>query len=328
MIVRFEIGEEQARERLDTALTSLLAANRSVSRAQVLSWIEQELVQVNAAICAKGSYRLKTGDAIEVKIPEPRTLLLEPQDDVPFQVVFEDKDIIVIDKPAGVAVHPGAGNYKNTLVNGLLHRLGPELQQIGDAIRPGIVHRLDKDTSGLLVVAKSELAFRSLRDQLKPPRTMERKYLCLAERIPKKGAGSTLSAEGMAGTIDLPLGRHPSDRKKMAVRQSGGKSARTHWKVREVFSRAVLLEAELETGRTHQIRVHLAACGAPLLGDPVYSKTPVGLSPRLLSAVKKFKRQALHAAKLSFLHPLSNSPVTFESPLPEDFRSLLEAMRD
>jgi len=325
--VRFEVSEEEAKERLDIALTSLLSAERVVSRAQVLGWIDAGYVQVNKQTCEKASYRLRLGDRIEVDLPEPRVLTLEAQSDVPFEIVFEDEDLLVIDKPPGVAVHPGAGQYRDTLVNGLLHRLGPDLQQIGDAIRPGIVHRLDKDTSGLLVVAKSERAFQSLREQLRPPRTMERKYFCIAERVPRKTKGNLLQSGGLAGVIDLPVGRHPVDRRKMSVRERDGKEARTNWRVKEAFSRGVLIEAELETGRTHQIRVHFAACGAPLLGDPVYGRVPAGVSPKVQAAIKQFKRQALHAARLSFIHPRTGERMSFESQLPEDFKKLLEALR-
>jgi 23S rRNA pseudouridine1911/1915/1917 synthase len=259
-------------------------------------------------------------------LPKPRPLTIEPESGIDFSVVFEDEAILVIDKPPGLSVHPGAGRHSGTLVNALLDYLGQNLRQIGDALRPGIVHRLDKDTSGLMVVAKTQQAFRALVHQLKPPRSMRRRYVALTFRLPQRTAGSTHQTESRSGIISLPIGRHPQLRTKMAVVPTG-KQASTSWSVREALDGAFVLDVELSTGRTHQIRVHLSHCAAPIIGDPVYGSLPQTLSPQRKKAVSVFGRQALHAASLSFRHPEDGRSMEFDSPLPEDMQRLIAAFR-
>jgi 23S rRNA pseudouridine1911/1915/1917 synthase len=220
--------------------------------------------------------------------------------------VFEDATLIVIDKPAGLVVHPGSGNWSGTMLNALLAH-APEVEQVP---RAGIVHRLDKETSGLLVVAKTLTAQTDLVRQLQA-RSVQREYLALA--------AGRVKADG---EVDAPIGRHPVQRTRMAV-IAGGKPARTHYRVLEAFAAATLLECRLDTGRTHQIRVHFASIGHPLIGDPVYAKKSAALPPPL----NKFPRQALHAARLAFVHPVSGKEVSFEAPLPADFETLLQALR-
>lgn len=315
--------------RLDVLLTRVAKEilEREISRAQTTRWITEGLVSIGGRRSVRPAYRPEAGEQISFEVPEARALNLQPAADVPISVVFEDEHLIVLNKQAGVSVHPGAGRPDGTLVNALLHHLGPGLKRIGDALRPGIVHRLDKDTSGLIVVAKSDTAFRSLRKQLLPPRTMGRRYLALVYALPKPGPGSTVAKDRRSGTIDLPIGRDPRTRVKMAVVKRGGKAALTRWTVRESFTAGHLLDVALETGRTHQIRVHLSHAGAVIAGDSVYGRPPDRLARELKLAVAKFSRQALHAAWLSFVHPVSGEEITFNGDVPEDLTRLIEAFR-
>ncbi len=251
-----------------------------------------------------------------LSIPPPAPLELEPEE-VRFTVLYEDEALVVVDKPPGLVVHPAPGHRRGTLVHGLLrHCQG--LSGIGGMLRPGIVHRLDKDTSGLLVVAKSDQAHASLADQLKAG-SMRKEYLALVHGLMK----------GTSGEIALPIGRHPRNRKKMAVRDPGGKPALTRWQVMEAFRRGCsLLEVVIQTGRTHQIRVHLGHIGHPVVGDPVYGHgrncwKALDL-PGLAGAVE---RQLLHARRLGFLHPLTQRRVAFEAPVPEDMQRACEALK-
>jgi 23S rRNA pseudouridine1911/1915/1917 synthase len=282
--------------RLDQALARLMPGE---SRSRLARLIEEGHVRVDGAQAA-GRMKLKSGEAIEVELRPRAAGGAVRAEAIALTVVHEDADLLVIDKPAGLVVHPGSGNWAGTMLNALLHHAP------GSAGLPrgGIVHRLDKDTSGLLVVAKNEPAQLALVRQLQA-RTVKRTYLALARG--KVAAG---------GKVDAPVGRHPVHRTRMAV-VAGGKPAVTHYRVRERFAAHTLLECELETGRTHQIRVHLASLGHPLEGDPVYA----GRGPRLL------ERQALHAWKLAFAHPRDGKAASFESPLPADFRALLESLR-
>jgi 23S rRNA pseudouridine1911/1915/1917 synthase len=282
--------------RLDQALARLMPGE---SRSRLARLIEEGHVRVDGAQAA-GRMKLKSGEAIEVELRPRAAGGAVRGEAIALTVVHEDADLLVIDKPAGLVVHPGSGNWAGTMLNALLHHAP------GSAGLPrgGIVHRLDKDTSGLLVVAKNEPAQLALVRQLQA-RTVKRTYLALARG--KVAAG---------GKVDAPVGRHPVHRTRMAV-VAGGKPAVTHYRVRERFAAHTLLECELETGRTHQIRVHLASLGHPLEGDPVYA----GRGPRLL------ERQALHAWKLAFAHPRDGKAASFESPLPADFRALLESLR-
>jgi 23S rRNA pseudouridine1911/1915/1917 synthase len=236
---------------------------------------------------------------------------------IPLKVLYEDRHLIVVDKPAGLVVHPGAGNYSGTLVNALLHRC-PDLAGIGGVLRPGIVHRLDKDTSGVLVVAKDDLAHRSLSDQFRK-HTAERNYM-----------GIVFGQLAEEGQVDAPVGRHPTHRKKMSARPRKGREARTHWRVLERFRFFNLAEFRLQTGRTHQVRVHLSSIGHPILGDPLYGgrKRLASVEPLpLRQGLQRLKRQALHAASLGFVHPVTGDALKFSSPLPEDIQEAIALLR-
>jgi len=253
------------------------------------------------------------GGAYELSIPEPAALHNEAQD-IALEVAYEDDHLIVVDKPAGMVVHPAAGNFDGTLVNALLHHCAGTLSGIGGVARPGIVHRIDKDTSGLLVVAKTDLAHEGLAAQF-AAHSIDRRYLAITAGLPNP----------MSGTIDAPLGRSSSNRKKMAVVEQGrGKRAVTHYRIVTPLRGAALLECKLETGRTHQVRVHLASIGHPLLGDPVYGRPRQG--HRELLKNLNFQRQALHAAELGFVHPVSKENLSFKSALPSDIQELFGAL--
>ena len=291
--------------RLDATLAKLFPEH---SRSRLQGWLKEGLIRLdgNAADAKRkvhGGERIDfTADFAVVSAPTSA----DAAEDIPLAVVFEDGELIVIDKPAGLVVHPGNGNASGTLLNALLHH-APQLAAIP---RAGIVHRLDKDTSGLLVVAKTLTAQTDLVRQMQA-RSVQRHYLALA-----------LGTVERDGTVDAPLGRHAVQRTRMAIVRAGGKEARTHYAVRERFARATLLECRLETGRTHQIRVHLASIGHPLAGDPVYGKTKSG-DARL----DAFPRQALHAWRLALRHPSGGTEMAWESPLPADFVALLESLR-
>jgi 23S rRNA pseudouridine1911/1915/1917 synthase len=294
--LRITIPAELAGFRLDQALARLLPDE---SRSRLAKLIEEGHVSVDGAQVA-AKRKLKSGEAVEVRLAPRVEESAYRAEAIGLDVVHEDDDVLVVMKPAGLVVHPGSGNWAGTMLNALLHHT-PALEHLA---RAGIVHRLDKDTSGLLVVAKNEPAQLSLVRQLQA-RTVKRTYLALAR--------GKVSAPG---SVDAPIGRHPVHRTRMAV-VPGGKPAVTHYRVLEAFAAHTLLQCDLETGRTHQIRVHLASIGHPLEGDPVYA----GRGDKLLP------RQALHAWKLAFLHPRSGEPLAFEAPMPEDFRTLLESLR-
>jgi 23S rRNA pseudouridine1911/1915/1917 synthase len=282
--------------RLDQALARLLPAE---SRTRLAKLIDEGHVRVDGAHAA-AKLKMKSGETVEVRLaPRVEESAFRPEA-IALDIIHEDEDVLVLDKPAGLVVHPGSGNWAGTMLNALLHH-APGLEQLA---RAGIVHRLDKDTSGLLVVAKHEAAQLSLVRQLQA-HTVKRTYLALAR-----------GAVAGPGVVDAPIGRHPKHRTRMAVVASG-KPAVTHYRVKRKFPAHTLLECDLETGRTHQIRVHLASIGHPIEGDPVYA----GRGERLLP------RQALHAWKLEFVHPRSGRSMRFEAPLPEDFRALLESLR-
>ena len=251
----------------------------------------------------KPSFHLEAGHTVRVEVPPPASTALRPEP-IPLDVVYEDDALLVVNKAAGLTVHPGPGHPSGTLVNAVLARVG-DLQGVGGELRPGIVHRLDKDTSGLLVIAKSDAAHRSLASQLKA-RTMSRTYLALRPRPPARDAG----------TIRAAVGRHPVHRTRQAVTDRG-RPAVTHYRVLERFAEATFVECRLETGRTHQIRVHLAHLGHPLLGDPVYGR----------ARAAGLRRQALHAARLEFTHPHTGARVVCAAPLPEDLAGLLARLR-
>jgi 23S rRNA pseudouridine1911/1915/1917 synthase len=293
---------EYAGMRLDQALARLLP---EYSRSRLQSWVQAGSILVDGKPSG-AKIKLWGGERLQITPQADPSSARFAAEDIALPIVFEDAALLVIDKPAGLVVHPGSGNWSGTMLNALLNH-APELEQVP---RAGIVHRLDKETSGLLVVAKTLVAQTDLVRQLQA-RSMHREYLALA-------AGKVEHD----GDVEAPIGRHPIQRTRMAV-VAGGKPARTHYRVVERFAKATLLECRLETGRTHQIRVHLASISHPLVGDPVYAAKRAPLPPELL----RFPRQALHAARLAFIHPSSREEVSFCSPLPQDFAALLELLR-
>lgn len=289
-------------ERLD-AFLSRSAEGLSRSAAQKL--IADGNVLLNGRPARKND-RLRVGDSVELTIPEPREVDIAPKQ-MPLDIVYEDEDVAVINKPKGLVVHPAAGHQDDTLVNGLLYAMGDSLSGINGELRPGIVHRIDKDTSGLLAIAKNDLAHTVLASQLKD-HSMARTYEAIV-------CGSFRED---SGTVDAPIGRHPTDRKKMCVTQRNSKSAVTHWEVVERFRGYTHIRCRLETGRTHQIRVHMAYIGHPILGDTVYGHKKPELGQ---------DSQCLHAGALCFRHPRDGHPVMVFAPLPDYFQSVLEKLR-
>ena len=295
--------------------------NTGLSRNRLQQLIAQGRVLVNGR-AAKPSLKLKAGDRLVVSVPPRRPARISPEPQ-PLVVVHEDDSLLVLEKPAGLVVHPGAGVQSGTLVNALLHH-APEIATVGGEGRPGVVHRLDRDTSGLLVVAKTEDAYLALVEALRG-REVKRVYQAIVWGDPGPDQG----------VIDLPIGRDPRDRKRMAVvRGPAAKTARTHWRVRERYGLATLVEARLETGRTHQIRVHMSAVRHPVVGDPVYGgrvKKMLSLrqSERSLAdaLLRLLRRQALHAAELEFAHPVTGEILRFRSDPPQDFREALDRLR-
>jgi 23S rRNA pseudouridine1911/1915/1917 synthase len=323
----FTAGEDAAGQRLDQWLAGETGAN--LSRSRIKQLIEQGHVRLNGGSVTEPKRKLKPGDRVEVALPEPQPAepIAEP---IPLTVLYEDGDVIVIDKPAGLVVHPGPGNPTGTLVNALLAHCGDSLSGIGGVKRPGIVHRLDKDTSGVMVVAKNDSAHKALSEQFADHgRTtgMRRAYLALVWGAPAR----------MTGIIDTFLGRSSRDRMKQAVvsaHQPDARHAVTHYQVKQRFGDpsaaapiASLVECRLETGRTHQIRVHMAHIGNPLIGDQDYGRsfaTKANVLPDgLREIVAGFPRQALHAAHLAFIHPATGELLTFETPLPADMAELV-----
>ncbi len=307
------VDEARAGERIDAAIAGLVA---SLSRAVVQRLIEDGRVAVNGLPAKKPSQRVAAGDAIEIEVPAPEPIEVVPED-IPLNIVFEDPEIIVIDKPAGLVVHPSAGHARGTLVNALLFHC-KDLGGIGGALRPGIVHRLDKDTSGVMVVAKTDRAHAALTAAFAAksrgePGGMRREYLAITAPAPASPTG----------TFRTLHGRHPTDRKRFSSKVASGKPAITHWSVEETLHGAALVRFRLETGRTHQIRVHAADHGWPLLGDPLYGRTP----PKLAPIARALGRQALHAALLELEHPVTGTRMRFESPLPADMIAALAALR-
>lgn len=304
-------GDSEDGERLDRALAALAG----ISRAQARRWIEAGCVELNGR-AAPPSRRVAPGDRVEAEPPEPVAADLAPEP-IALEILYEDADLVVVDKPADLVVHPAPGHPRGTLVNALLHHCG-DLAGIGGVLRPGIVHRLDRGTSGVMVAAKSDAAHLALAAQFQA-HTIERIYRAFARGLPGE-------EEGMA---EAPIGRHPRDRKRMSVAARHGRPARTRWRVECRFPRSgvVLLEVRPETGRTHQIRVHLAARGLPLLGDTVYGGRG-GRDRRLALLAQRLGRPALHAAVLGFVHPGTGEPMRFEAPLPADLRALRAALEE
>lgn len=295
-------------QRLDKAL----ADASGLSRERVKALLGEGRVLLDGKVAAQASVKPAAGTAFELRVPAAVPSEAQAQD-IPLNIVFEDEHLIVVDKPAGLVVHPAAGNLDGTLVNALLHHCRGQLSGIGGVERPGIVHRIDKETSGLLVVAKTDAAHEGLAKQF-ADHSIERAYLAIVGGVPKPPSG----------TVSGHIGRSDHDRKKMAVlheRNKRGKHAVTHYRLIEALGEASLVECRLETGRTHQVRVHMASIGHALLGDPVYGRDPKRLRPILTQL--HFARQALHAAVLGFIHPVTGAPLRFESKLPADMAGLL-----
>ncbi len=297
----FTVSGEESGSRIDSFVT---AFKEELSRNQIQKLIESENILVNGK-SVKSNYKLKENDVIYIEIPDFEPLEIAAEN-IPLEILFEDDDVIVINKPKGMVVHPAFGHYSQTLVNALMHHCKENLSKVNGCMRPGIVHRIDKDTSGVLVAAKNDAAHKNLAVQL-AKHSITRKYNAIVFNNIKEDSL----------TIDKPIGRNPKDRKKMAVVE-GGRRAVTYVKVLERLGKYCYIEAQLETGRTHQIRVHLSSIGHPLLGDEVYggSKQPF-----------KIGGQALHARVLGFNHPVSNEYMEFEAPLPEYFTNLIEKLR-
>ncbi|MGO0062019.1 RluA family pseudouridine synthase [Brevibacillus fluminis] len=287
-------------ERIDKFITS---ANEDWSRSQVQAWVKEGRVTVNGEPI-KNNYKVSADDEVTLRVPPPRELAIKAEE-MPLDIVFEDADVVVVNKPRGLVVHPAPGHYSGTLVNGLMHHC-KDLSGINGVLRPGIVHRIDKDTSGLLMIAKNDKAHIGLAEQLKN-HTVNRKYVALVHGvIPHE-----------MGTIDAPIGRDPKNRQQMAVVFENSKPAVTHFVVLERFADATLVELKLETGRTHQIRVHMKYIGYPLVGDPKYgAKSNID-----------FDGQALHAKTLGFEHPRTGAYMEFEAELPAEMKELLAFLR-
>ena len=292
-------------DRLDRYLADRLP---DFSRSRIQKLIEQGQVQVNGKICDSKKAELQVGDRIHLTIPDAEPLELEAQD-IPLDILYEDDQLLILNKPAGLVVHPAPGHADGTLVNAILAHC-PDLKGIGGVQRPGIVHRLDKDTSGAIAIAKTDIAHQNLQSQFKA-KTARRTYLAIVYGAPKTDSG----------TIDQPVGRHPVDRKKMAVvpEEKGGRRAVTHWRVQERLGNYTLMQFDLETGRTHQIRVHSAFIGHPVVGDPIYS------AGRSLGV--NLSGQALHAWRLRLQHPLSGEWLEAIAPPPPDLVKLLQILR-
>ena len=297
--------------RLDRALAASIP---TLSRERLKALIRAGALTSGGTAVRDPSAKVRGDELFRLEVPEPEPAHNVPQD-IPLTIVFEDPHLLVVDKPAGLVVHPAAGNRDGTLVNALLHHCGGSLSGIGGVARPGIVHRIDKDTSGLLAVAKTDVAHEGLAKQF-AAHSIERRYLAIVWGVPKASQG----------TVDAPLARSASNRKKIAIVEgSRGKRAVTHWKRLEVLRDAALVECSLETGRTHQVRVHMASIGHPLLGDPVYGRS--GKAHRELLKRLEFNRQALHAATLGFTHPVTKHRLSFSSGMPPDMQELFTHLR-
>jgi len=299
-IFSFQITEEYEGERIDKCLSMLID---SLSRSYIQKIIKEGQVSVNCKT-VKGSYCVKTDDEVQFLLPDSQTPDIEPQD-MPLDILYEDDDVIVVNKPKGMVVHPAAGHYRDTLVNALMFRCKDQLSGINGVMRPGIVHRIDMDTTGSVIVCKNDIAHRFVAEELKEHKIV-RRYRAIVHGVIRE-------EEGM---VDAPIGRHPQERKKMAINYKNGKEAVTHYKVLQRFREYTYIECQLETGRTHQIRVHMASLNHPLLGDVVYGpkKCPF----------PKLQGQTLHAMILGFTHPVNGEYIETCAPLPEYFEQLLK----
>ena len=309
-LINVRLEPAHAGWRLDRALA---AAVPTLSRERLKALIRTGAVQAAGKPVRDPAIKVRGEEAIQVAVPEPAPAHNEAQD-IPLKVVFEDEHLLVVDKPAGLVVHPAAGNLDGTLVNALLHHCGGALSGIGGVARPGIVHRIDKDTSGLLVVAKTDVAHEGLAKQF-AAHSIDRRYLALVTGVPKASEG----------TVDAALARSAVNRKRIAIVEGNrGKKAVTHWTRLKMLKDAALVECRLETGRTHQVRVHMASLGHPLLGDPVYGRS--GKTHGKLLKELGFHRQALHAAELGFTHPVTKNRLSFSSPMPPDMQELFKRL--
>jgi 23S rRNA pseudouridine1911/1915/1917 synthase len=296
--------------RLDRALADAVPI---LSRERLKALIRSGAVETEGKALRDPAVKVRGEEALRIAVPEAAPAHNEPQE-IPLEIVFEDEHLLVVDKPAGLVVHPAAGNLDGTLVNALLYHCRGSLSGIGGVARPGIVHRIDKDTSGLLVVAKTDVAHEGLAKQF-AAHSFERRYLAIVNGIPKAAQGN----------VDAPLARSATNRKKIAIVEGKrGKRAVTHWRRLGVLADAALVECRLETGRTHQVRVHMASIGHPLLGDPVYGRS--GKTHGKLLSKLGFQRQALHAAGLGFTHPVTKNRLSFSSPMPPDMQELFNAL--
>lgn len=329
-IFSLTVNQDQAGQRIDKCVASSF---EDISRSNLQKSIKNNLLKINGLIVSSLSYKVKEGDVIDFEITEQLPENISPSD-IPLDIFFEDEDLIVVNKAAGMVTHPGAGIYTGTLVNALLHHSN-KLSDMGDETRPGIVHRLDKDTSGLMVAAKNNISHVKLAEQIKE-RELKRKYTALIWGMMKP----------LSGIIDLNIARNASDRKKMAVVKNGGKHAITHYETLEILAGGTfsLIGCQLETGRTHQIRVHLSHARHSILGDGTYgnnNRKSVKLeqaAPKepeaarkfeeITKRIKDFNRQALHSSYIGFNHPSSGEFMEFESPLPDDFKQVLDAIRE
>ena len=298
---RFQITEEMEEERIDKCMSLLID---SLSRSFIQKLIKDGQVRVNGTV-VKGSYRVKADDDVQFCLPESVEPDIQPEK-IPLDILYEDKSVVVVNKPKGMVVHPAAGHYSGTLVNALMYHCGSELSGINGVMRPGIVHRIDMNTTGSVIVCKNDAAHNCIAEQLKE-HSIRRCYHAICHGSLKEDQGTIVGA----------IGRHPTDRKKMAINEKNGKHAVTHYKVLKRFKDYTYIECRLETGRTHQIRVHMASIGHPLLGDEVYSNRK---NPFILQG------QTLHAKILGFIHPVSDVYIEIDAPLPDYFIHLLKIL--
>lgn len=307
-------------QRLDKFLTDKLSLIKpEISRSRIKNLIENRQVSNNQTALTDCAYKIKGNEQITIHIAQAAASEIIAKD-IAFEIVFEDENMLVINKPYGLTTHPGSGNQQNTLVNALLFRCGSSLSGINGILRPGIVHRLDKDTSGLMVVAKNDLAHQNLAKQI-ANRTLKRNYLAFAYGTPKP----------LSGTIDKNIGRSKINRLKMAIMKLGGRKAITHYQVKKIYHDGLfsLVECQLETGRTHQIRIHLTAIGHSVIGDQTYgnrNKSLGKIDEELRTTINNFSRQALHSYKISFFHPVSQEEMSFSVDLPDDMKELEEKL--
>lgn len=297
-----EITPEMEGERIDKCISNYL---ESLSRSYIQKIIKDGKAYVNDAV-VKANYKVKVDDKVQFEIPDCEEPDIPPQD-IPLDILYEDKDILIVNKPKDMVVHPAPGHYEGTLVNAIMFHCKDELSGINGVLRPGIVHRIDKDTTGSIIICKNDEAHRKIAQQLKE-HSITRKYRAIVY-------GRIMEEEG---TVNAPIGRHPTDRKKMAINEKNGKPAVTHYKVLGRFDKYTYIECQLETGRTHQIRVHMTSIGHSLLGDEVYGNAKCPF---------KLEGQTLHAMTIGFIHPTTGEYVEYEAPLPEYFEHLLQILR-